>query len=258
MFYPAYRDRLPRSWVIPAMTGVTVTCAAWLGGHYHEFVPGLALFVTVAGYALVAAMMAHLRARLSNPRLAVRVVVGCLAVALVSPAAWAVSALDARYAGPASTPAAGWVGHRFRVGAIRASGTGHLPHVVFDQPTGFTERILAFLTRQHRGETYLVATEQARLAEPLLRGANVEVLPIGGFSGQVPFPSASQLSALIAAGKLRYVLLSAATTVAAPHPGASPLAWVRQRCQVVPRAAYGGRPKEPYLYDCGAAARSTR
>ena len=252
MFYPAYRDRARYSWVLPSMIGATVAWAVWVGGHFPRFVPGMELLLAVAGVAVVAAMVACLRSMRPDPRLVAGAAAAGLAVMLLSPAVWALSALDSRYSGPAATPAAGWVGHSFRLRTIRSSATHRLPAVVFDHPTGFTRSLLAYLRTRHGNERYLVATEHDRLAEPLLRAAPVEVLPLGGFSGRTPFPTTAQLSTLVGTGQLRFVLLSAATAAAA-HPDSATATWVTEHCVRVARTEYGARGNDSVLYDCRPA-----
>jgi hypothetical protein len=69
---------------------------------------------------------------------------------------------------------------------------------------------------------------------------------MGGFSGQVPFPTTTQLAKFVADGELRYVLLGGR----GGHPGGEEnpnvTAWVRNTCAVVTDSTLG----VSNLYDC--------
>ena len=64
----------------------------------------------------------------------------------------------------------------------------------------------AWLQAHQPGSTYLLAVQGSNQAgQYILAGASV--LPMGGFSGRVPFPTTGQLATLVANGQLRYVML---------------------------------------------------
>lgn len=93
------------------------------------------------------------------------------------------------------------------------------------------------------GNGYLLAVPGSMQAGGyILAGASV--LPMGGFSGQVPFPSADQLAKLVAEGKLRYVLLGGG------GPGrdsnSSATTWVTANCTAVSDSTV----PTSGLYDC--------
>ena len=67
-------------------------------------------------------------------------------------------------------------------------------------------QLVAWLRAHQPGSTYLLAVQgSSQAGQYILAGASV--LPMGGFSGQVPFPTNDQLATLVADGQLRYVLL---------------------------------------------------
>jgi 4-amino-4-deoxy-L-arabinose transferase-like glycosyltransferase len=73
------------------------------------------------------------------------------------------------------------------------------------EPTAQAKQLVAWLKAHQPGSRYLVAVQGSMQAgEYILAGASV--LPIGGFSGQVPFPTTDQLAKLVADGQVRYVL----------------------------------------------------
>ena len=72
---------------------------------------------------------------------------------------------------------------------------------------GRDARFLAFLRANHRGERYLLATLNSRLAAPVIIDTGLPVMAIGGFMGADPILSPEQFSALAAEGAVRFVLL---------------------------------------------------
>ncbi|EST19085.1 hypothetical protein M878_43240 [Streptomyces roseochromogenus subsp. oscitans DS 12.976] len=137
------------------------------------------------------------------------------------------------------------------------------------QLTADQRKLLAY-TSAHRGSaSYVFATTSWSGAAPYILATGAHVLPLGGFSGRVPFPSTAQFRQLIDSGELKYVVLggtgrggdgmfgeSSGTTVSARIT-----AWVESSCRRIPNAAYsstarptGGRSDakatEPILYQC--------
>jgi 4-amino-4-deoxy-L-arabinose transferase-like glycosyltransferase len=81
---------------------------------------------------------------------------------------------------------------------LASSGYG----VATDDPKLFT-----FLQQQARGETYLLATPNARLAAPIIIHTGKAVMAMGGFSGEDRIVSPNQLRSMVAAHQVRYILL---------------------------------------------------
>jgi len=74
------------------------------------------------------------------------------------------------------------------------------------QANAQAQQVVAWLRAHQPGSTYLLAVQgSSQAGEYILAGASV--LPMDGFSGQVPFPTNDQLATLVADGQLRYVLL---------------------------------------------------
>jgi hypothetical protein len=86
-----------------------------------------------------------------------------------------------------------------------------------------------------------VAAQGEAAAEPLLPAGTPPILVLGGFTGVTPFPRPGAFAADVAAGQVRYALLSDA---AMPTPTT---AWIRAACRPV-----GGVPTPPtvVLFDC--------
>jgi 4-amino-4-deoxy-L-arabinose transferase-like glycosyltransferase len=114
-----------------------------------------------------------------------------------------------------------------------------------------TPQLVAWLKSHQPGSKYLVAAPGRRAGQLILAGASV--LPMGGFSGQIPFPSTDTLAKLVAEGKLRYALIEAGGPApgdggAGPGRDGSPATttWVTSHCTAVTDSAAG----VPGLYDC--------
>jgi 4-amino-4-deoxy-L-arabinose transferase-like glycosyltransferase len=72
---------------------------------------------------------------------------------------------------------------------------------------GRDARLLAFLRGNHRGERYLLATLNARLAAPVIIETGLPVMAIGGFMGTDPILTPERFAALVADHQVRFVLL---------------------------------------------------
>ncbi|HZM74490.1 MAG TPA: glycosyltransferase family 39 protein [Candidatus Limnocylindrales bacterium] len=113
-----------------------------------------------------------------------------------------------------------------------------------DRPSPRARLLLDYLVSQHRGQKYLVAVQAADTAGDLLMSGR-SVLPMGGFGGRAPFPTNDQLAAMVADGRLRFVLLA----LARPDP-AGWSTWSAGHCRTVDPARYGGQQRAEFLFDC--------
>jgi 4-amino-4-deoxy-L-arabinose transferase-like glycosyltransferase len=179
-----------------------------------------------------------------GPRTSLRKTHAALAAAiaaiLVVPAGWAVAGLNPLYAGAATSPMAGPVGKSYfehpRHAPLRRG---------LDQPNFRDTALLDYLTTHRHGEKYLLATQAAYTAEPLLRARSEPILVMGGFTGSTPFPTAQQFGTLVATHQLRYALLTA------QRPKTPATTWVKSHCTHIRSTAYGLRYDGSFLlYDC--------
>ncbi|OLZ62610.1 mannosyl transferase [Streptomyces sp. IMTB 2501] len=181
-----------------------------------------------------------------GPRTSPRMVHGALATGiaatLVVPAGWALSSLNPLYAGAATSPTTGPVGTAFRDGVHRR----HAPRTPgLDRPSARDTALLDYLTTHRHGEKYLLATQAAYTAEPLLRAKSEPILVMGGFTGSTPFPTATQLGSLVSTHQLRYALLTT------QRPTTPATTWVKSHCTRIRPTAYGRRTDGSFsLYDC--------
>jgi 4-amino-4-deoxy-L-arabinose transferase-like glycosyltransferase len=109
------------------------------------------------------------------------------------------------------------------------------------------QRKLLDYTTAHQGSAaYAFATTSWNGASPYILATGAHVLPIGGFSGSVPFPTEAQFRHLVDTGKLRYVLLGGGRGMGAMPGGSGSTAtsqithWVQAACIRVPASVYGG------------------
>ncbi|MGW1497272.1 glycosyltransferase family 39 protein [Streptomyces mirabilis] len=181
-----------------------------------------------------------------GPRTSPRMVHGALAAGiaatLVVPASWAVSSLNPLYAGAPTAPITGPVGNAY-YGSVRQH---HAPRRIgLDRPSARDTALLDYLTTHRHGEKYLLATQAAYAAEPLLRAKSEPILVMGGFTGSTPFPTARQLGSLVTAHQLRYALLTT------QRPTTPVTTWVKSHCTRIRPTAYGRRTGGSFtLYDC--------
>ncbi|WP_338552081.1 glycosyltransferase family 39 protein [Paenibacillus sp. KS-LC4] len=75
-----------------------------------------------------------------------------------------------------------------------------------DEP--LNEEALAFLKSHHTGEKYLFATNSYSVAAPYIINSGENIIILGGYSGSDPVLSVDRMKALVAAGELKYFLVS--------------------------------------------------
>jgi len=127
-----------------------------------------------------------------------------------------------------------------------------------DDPTGFAfwrggaaiaqdPRLLEFLRANHRTESFLLATLNARLAAPIIIETGQAVMAIGGFMGADPILTPERFAALVANGQVRFVLLGG--DFPRRGGGESPQRlvsdWIKANGVVVDPALWRSRPMSP-------------
>ncbi|HEY8983613.1 MAG TPA: glycosyltransferase family 39 protein [Streptomyces sp.] len=212
-----------------------------------------------------------------------------LTTVLFAPGAWAAQVFNPSYrstgmgaVGPSSTYGGrGMSGRSFqqalspgafasasgRANRLRwGGGTNDTPRTGgFGSGGGLTtpQRELLAYTRAHQGPArYVFATTDWSAASPYILATGAHVLPLGGFSGRVPFPTEPGFRRLVSAGALRYVLVGGGRGAggamfggggAGTTDAARITAWVQSSCTPVPPSAYGATSTAETLYDCTAA-----
>ncbi|MGG2464228.1 ArnT family glycosyltransferase [Streptomyces sp. RGM 3693] len=257
LLWRAYRTGGRRAWALPGAVAATVAWGAYLAGEFPSFLPWLAPAVGVLGLAAVALLaLARPGGARHGGRLALAGLAASLAALLLAPSAWAVQVFNPTYGsstmgavGPSSTRG-GHGGHSGH-GTAKAPGGGHNKGGFGDSDGQLTvaQRKLLAYTTAHRGSAgYVFATNGWNNASPYILATGAHVLPLGGFSGQVPFPTKARFRQLVNSGKVRYVLLGGGRGMGAMFGGGGGgttsatriTDWVRSSCTRVPASAYGG------------------
>jgi len=177
------------------------------------FAPGLGLTVLIVG-TLVAAIVA-IPASAGRRRTQLAAAGLGLAVLLAGPTAYALDTMATGYAGgdPKAGPAiadgapggvggpAGRAGLGFAALPNGQAGAGDGGGASADQA------LIDYLLANRNGATWIVATTSANEAGSIQLASGEPVMAMGGFSGSDPAPTLEQLKALVASGRLRYVLI---------------------------------------------------
>ncbi|MGW1254692.1 glycosyltransferase family 39 protein [Streptomyces sp. NPDC002513] len=238
----AWQEGRRRAWVLPVVTAVNVLWCAVLTLCYRHFI-GWQGPAAVAVGVVSLGLLGLGRRHLGHRRIAVAGLATGLAAVLLIPAVWSASALSPHYNQP---------GGMARVGPASRPGGGGPSRL-----TPARERFLAYLEAHRNGAKYLAAVPDWSDASAYILAANASMLPMGGFSGQVPYPTPQALQRLIGSGELRYVALRhpqkagrhqtplSADAAAVAH-------WVTRHCVKVPSSVYGSGAHLPLLYRCDA------
>lgn len=128
-------------------------------------------------------------------------------------------------------------------GAFGGMAEGNLTHE--------QQSMVAYLKQHQGGARYLFAVTSWTAASPYILADGVPVLPMGGFTGQVPFPTLSDFQHLVSSGQLHYVLLDDSNLLDRRRGEAQTqiINEVRTTCTLVSPADYNGAPTTR-LYRC--------
>ncbi|MEV5878295.1 glycosyltransferase family 39 protein [Streptomyces sp. NPDC052101] len=276
----AYRAGGPRAWVLPGAVAATAAWSAYLADRFPSFLPWLAPVVGLLGLVAVALLVLARPGRTaSGGRAALVGLAVSLVAMLIAPSAWAAQVLSPSYRDSgmgAVGPSGGNLGHGSWMSASRRSGrmpwaggmqrgraTGPGGARGFGGISGFErsggigmegeltadQRKLLAYTSAHRGSAkYVFATASWSSAAPYILTTGAHVLPLGGFSGRVPFPSTAQFRQLVGSGRLKYVVLGGMEggsgglfgDAHGTTAGARITAWVESSCRRIPDAAFEG------------------
>jgi 4-amino-4-deoxy-L-arabinose transferase-like glycosyltransferase len=179
---------------------------------------------------------------------------------LIAPLVWTAFTLDPARDGSAADAYAGPGPANSRQVAARPAMRNFRIPPPFQAPpdprlTSGQQRLVQFLRQHDRPGEPLMVTDQWLTASPYILNGGLDVLSMGGYSGEAPTPTLSGLERLIAKGILRYVLLTNFYHRTGRNPDVLAIrTWVRGNCSVVPAAEYGGPSHSllgQRLYSCG-------
>jgi 4-amino-4-deoxy-L-arabinose transferase-like glycosyltransferase len=241
--------------------------AGWLAvGAIGTAVVQVVLLRRVAAYEalrilvpvlLVAVAVVGVAAALVWPRL--RRAIGALAgvavvAALVAPAAWAAvavrhpaSSMELTARPQTSFAVERTAGGRADGGFMRFGGRAGPGF----RTAGISAGELAWLRGQDRGESWIVAVQNAREAAPAIIGGD-SVMAMGGFQGTDPAMTRAKLADLVQHHQLRFVAPGGV-----PQATSEISALVNQACAPVDAAAWGSSGPSG-LYDCAGRAAAVR
>jgi 4-amino-4-deoxy-L-arabinose transferase-like glycosyltransferase len=116
-------------------------------------------------------------------------------------------------------------------------------HGVFAPPPA-TLATLGQIEQVRRGAPYLMATQTSAVAAEFIYDTGEEVLPLGGYTGTIPSPTASAIASMVAAKQFHLALVAS--------PGSTPgAAWVVAHClHVSPHQAAPGPAPRLKIYYC--------
>ncbi|MET7986983.1 glycosyltransferase family 39 protein [Streptomyces sp. NPDC005281] len=239
LFRSEYEAGGQRRVALPAAIALTTLWALVLDWptRFLSWLLPLAVMLAICG-----AVGLWIRGPRTSPRLVHSALAAGIAAMLVVPAGWAFSCLDPLYAGASTSPTAGPVGLAYDAALQNYRAVAR---VGLDQPGNRDTALLRYLTARRHGEKYLLATQAAYAAEPLLRAKSEPMLVMGGFTGLTPYPTARQFGTLVTTHQLRYALLTT------KRPTTATTTWVKSHCTRVRPATYGRRTGGTLsLYDC--------
>lgn len=251
-----YKQGHWRGWLLPIALLTGAATEIYIASAFAEWAAWLVPTILILN---AIAVIAFLLARNSLILQFSFSTLGLLAL-LLAPALWSFTPL---WASDAGLPYAGpelLRGQPRRTGEVRADTL-----------------LIDYLTANRDGEKYLAATLNANSAAPLILTTGEPVMALGGFSGGDAILSAEQLASKVAAGEVRFFLLSAQQTPPnnnAPQGENTPALrpqnrgnvstqWVLENCATVDSSLWqstpnaqqnnfgpGGGPQQ--LYDCMA------
>ncbi|MCQ4083970.1 glycosyltransferase family 39 protein [Streptomyces sp. RB6PN25] len=263
LMWRAYRAGGPRAWALPVAVGATAVWSAYISSQFPSFQSWLAPASIVLGLGSVIALAVGRPGRrpVGRGRVAIVGLLVGLVSMLVAPAAWASQVFASSSSmtsmmgsvGPSSGFGGGSGGGRFAAMTDHGASRGGRSFGGFGgsstQLDAQQQQLLDY-TAAHKGSSeYDFATNSWSTASPYIVDTGANVLAMGGFTGQVPFPSLPAFQQLVNSGKLNFVLVGGESgmgaffgggTSDASTPAAKITNWVKSNCSQVPAKDYAG------------------
>jgi 4-amino-4-deoxy-L-arabinose transferase-like glycosyltransferase len=197
------RFRNPAALGRVALAGGVLLAATWsavLLNRTPDFLPGIDVVVVMVALA-AAIVIAHPEAR-AFPRASTVAAGIALAALLIGPSAYAVGTMNTSYSG--GDPA-----------AVISASTQRGPGGFGGGPQGGAatgnQALYDYLTANRGTAAWIVAVQGSDQAAQIELATGQPVMAMGGFSGSDPAPTLDQLKALVAEGRLRYVIVGGGT-----------------------------------------------
>lgn len=255
MIWTAYRDNTAK-WALPLAIAAEAGWSIYLSSRYPKFVPWLIwVVVAVAVASLILLIAATLTGRVRRAVLLGGMAAGIAAMVAV-PAAWSASVLDSAYRGTAYDASAGPGGGPRSPFSGPGSGTGTAAIAPLDAAE---QRLDKYLTARQGHAKFVAATDAWLTAMPYVIATGQPFMPMGGFTGEVPHPTLTEIRQLISTGQLRYVFLGPGGSMSIAYfllgvtstPTSAIIGWVKSSCAYVPPAVYGDTAATGTIYRCG-------
>ncbi|GAA2821172.1 glycosyltransferase family 39 protein [Crossiella cryophila] len=238
-----HQTRSHWAWLLPVSLALTGFWAATLLGRTPAYLPWLPITVVLLALAAAITLAIPLLGKRLTRRTTALALTAGLVAALAGPAAYAITPLTTTtsvtfpIAQPATTATA------------RPGG--------FGEADGPDTAALNHIQAEYRNQRWALAVVGALVAAPVILDTGLPVMAIGGFNGNDPAPTATQLQNYVHSGQLRFVWTSGESTVrqfgGTTGTGATvvnqALSWVTANCALVPGTGQ--------LYDCYTATRTS-
>ena len=204
------KKHLSLVWLLPAAVLATAFLSYSLLHRTASFAPGLATATVVMG-AVAAVMLALVLAGVLKAR-AIAVAAAAIALACVSagPAAYSVATVfrdvTGAFAAAGPVTAAGFAGGGPGFGPGASAGAPG-SQVGVGTSSATQTALEKYLVASRGSAEYMVAVDGAEAAESLILATGEPVMALGGFNGADNAPTLVDFRQLVAAKKVRYVLL---------------------------------------------------
>ncbi|TQF02531.1 glycosyltransferase family 39 protein [Kitasatospora acidiphila] len=279
LLWRTYREGGRASWLLPSVVAAQAAWTWYLWSGSTSFAPWLRWAGLVAALVGTAALVLGRLSGRGRARVAAVGAVLGLATTAVGSAAWASSGFDAKFDGSAFDAGAGPQGSSIMGmpqtglralkggegldgqgldGAGRSGGRSGLggpsgpgaPGGMdpSDKLTGDELTLWNYVKAHQDSAEYPLATIGWSAAQPYILSTGAKVLPIGGFSGQIPQPTLSAFTALVQQGRVHFLLTGGGGMGMMGRSGSGSAsdtssdqitAWAKAHCSEVPSTDYG-------------------
>jgi 4-amino-4-deoxy-L-arabinose transferase-like glycosyltransferase len=202
------RARRWLAWMLPAAVLGTALLSASLLRRTAGYAPGLATVVTVAGAAGALGLVIVIARLVKAKTVAFAVATAGLVAVLAGPAAYVGSTISKSVtgsfasAGPTATTQLASRGADGGMGGQGGQGGGA------GTEDSVSTALISYLEANEGTAKYLVAVQGSSSGEGIILATGQPVMVMGGFSGSDPAPTLAQFEQMVAAGEVRYVLVS--------------------------------------------------